>query len=148
MEDALPFILPLTAALLYVVGALLVKRSGDFGVGVWRTAFVSSLVTPALTMLLLPLGGTFHGTIVDLRPGRHFLVAECYWVPPEGAPLGPMVLDVTCESKRDGCELHVRQDGYEPSPRWRRYYAVVSRGWQLSLMSLKRCAEKRAADSS
>ncbi len=53
-------LLPLCAALLYVVGALLVKRSGDFGVGVWRTAFISNLVSPALFMLLLPLGGTFH----------------------------------------------------------------------------------------
>jgi uncharacterized protein YndB with AHSA1/START domain len=97
--------------------------------------------------VLGPLGGTFHGTIVDVRPGRQFLVAECYWIPPEGAALGPMVLEVTCEPKAAGCELRLRQDGYEPSPRWTRYYAVVSRGWQLSLMSIKRCAEARAASA-
>jgi len=53
-------LLPLCAALLYVVGALLVKRSGDFGVGVWRTAFISNLTSALIFQLLLPLGGTFH----------------------------------------------------------------------------------------
>lgn len=53
-------LLPLTASLLYVFGALLVKRSGDFGVGVWRTAFVSNLTSAAIFQLLLPLGGTLH----------------------------------------------------------------------------------------
>ena len=53
-------LLPLTASLLYVFGALLVKRSGDFGVGVWRTAFLSNLTSASIFQLLLPLGGTFH----------------------------------------------------------------------------------------
>jgi uncharacterized protein YndB with AHSA1/START domain len=100
--------------------------------------------TPYRDDVLGPLGGTFHGTVVEFRPGRQFLVADCYWVPPEGAPLGPMALHVTCEPRAGGCQLHVRQDGYDPSPRWRRYYAVVSRGWQLSLMALKRFAETQA----
>ncbi len=91
--------------------------------------------------LLGPLGGTFHGTVVDVRPGRGFLVADCYWIPPEGGPLGPMVLHVECASEGDGCQLQVRQEGFDPSPRWRRYYAVTSRGWQLSLTALKRFAE-------
>ena len=54
----LPLFLPLASALIYVVGALLVKRSNEFGVGIWRTAFVSNLVSALLFMLLLPLGGT------------------------------------------------------------------------------------------
>lgn len=52
--------LSLAAALTYVVGALLIKRSGEFGVGVWRTAFVSNFVSAGLFMLLMGLGGTFH----------------------------------------------------------------------------------------
>jgi len=60
VDRTLPLILPLVAALLYVVGALLVKRSGDFGVGVWRTAFVSNCFSAVLFQLALPLGGTFH----------------------------------------------------------------------------------------
>ena len=59
MDRTLPLLLPLTAALLYVFGALLVKRSGDFGVGVWRTAFISNLTSAIIFQLLLPLGGAF-----------------------------------------------------------------------------------------
>ena len=97
--------------------------------------------TPYRDDLLGPLGGVFHGTIVEVRLGQSFLVADAWWVPPEGDPIGPMALQVTCHADPAGCKLHVRQDGYEPSPRWRRYYAVVSRGWQISLMALKRYAE-------
>jgi len=46
------------------VGALLVKRSGDFGVGVWRTAFLSNLISALIFQLLLPLGGTFHSDLL------------------------------------------------------------------------------------
>lgn len=60
MNELLPFLLPLAAAMTYVIGALLVKRSGEFGVGVWRTAFVSNFVSAGLFMLLLTLGGTLH----------------------------------------------------------------------------------------
>jgi uncharacterized protein YndB with AHSA1/START domain len=88
------------------------------------------------------LGGVFHGTVVDVRPGQQFLVADCWWVPPEGDPIGPMALHITCQADPAGCKLIVRQDGYDPSPRWRRYYAVVSRGWQISLAALKRYAEQ------
>ena len=56
----MPFLLPLGAALLYVAGALLVKRSADFGVGVWRTAFISNLTSAAIFQLALPLGGTIR----------------------------------------------------------------------------------------
>lgn len=94
--------------------------------------------------LLGPLGGVFHGTVVDVRPGQQFLVADCWWVPPEGHPIGPMALQISCRPENDGCALHVRQDGYEASPRWRRYYAVVSRAWQISLTALKRYAEMPA----
>lgn len=97
--------------------------------------------TPYRDDLLGTLGGVFHGTVVDVRPGETFLVADAYWIPPEGDPIGPMALQIDCAKDPGGCRLHVRQDGYEDSPRWRRYYAVVSRGWQISLTALKRYAE-------
>lgn len=97
--------------------------------------------TPYRDDLLGPLGGTFFGTIIDITDGRQFQVADAQWVPPEGPPLGPMTLHVQCLAEGNGCRLHVRQEGEDMSPRWRRYYVVVSRGWQLSLMALKRYAE-------
>jgi uncharacterized protein YndB with AHSA1/START domain len=97
--------------------------------------------TPYRDDILGALGGVFHGTVVEARAGQQFLVADAYWVPPQGEPIGPMVFEVTCRPDPAGCRLHVRQDGYEASPRWRRYYAVVARGWQVSLIALKRYAE-------
>jgi uncharacterized protein YndB with AHSA1/START domain len=91
--------------------------------------------------ILGPLGGVLHGTVVDVQSGEHFLVADCWWVPPEGDPIGPMGLQVTCTADGTGCKLHVRQDGYESSPRWLRYYAIITRGWQVSLSALKRYVE-------
>src|SRR5262245_38674925 len=55
-----------------------------------------------------------------------------------------MALQITCQPDPGGCKLNVRQDGCDPSPRWRRYYAVASRGWQISLTALKRYAESGA----
>lgn len=60
MKSPLPVVLPLVAALLFVVGVLLAKRSSELGVGIWRTAFISNLLSAALFTLLLPFGGTFH----------------------------------------------------------------------------------------
>jgi uncharacterized protein YndB with AHSA1/START domain len=97
--------------------------------------------TPYRDELLGALGGVLHGTVVDVRPGQRFFVADVYWVPPEGDPIGPMALHVTCDPDPTGCRLQVLQEGYEPSPRWRRYYAVISRAWEISLSALKRYVE-------
>jgi len=64
LDRTLSILFPLSAALIYVVGALLVKRSSDFGVGVWRTAFLSNLISALIFQLLLPLGGTFHSELL------------------------------------------------------------------------------------
>jgi uncharacterized protein YndB with AHSA1/START domain len=97
--------------------------------------------TPFRDDVLGALGGVFHGTVVDVRGRHEFFVANAYWVPPQGEPIGPMALEIACNPDPGGCRLHVRQDGFEPSPRWKRYYAVVARGWQVSLIALKRYAE-------
>ena len=41
------------------------------------------------------LGGAFRGTVIDFKPGREFFVADAYWLPPDGEPIGPMALEVT-----------------------------------------------------
>jgi len=102
--------------------------------------------TPFRDDVLGPLGGVLHGTVVDVQRGEHFLIADCWWVPPEGDPIGPMGLHVTCTPDGAGCKLHVRQDGYETSPRWLRYYAIITRGWQVSLSALKRYAETQSKE--
>jgi hypothetical protein len=88
--------------------------------------------------LLGRLGGTFHGTVIDFRPGREFFLADAYWMPPDGDPIGPMALHASCSLHHDGTLLQVRQSGCDDSSaRWTRYYDVISTGWMLALEALK-----------
>ncbi len=48
---------PLFASLIYVAGALCIKRSTDFHIGAWRTTFVSNFASALVFLALLPLGG-------------------------------------------------------------------------------------------
>ena len=60
MDSPLSLVLPLISALLYVIGALLMRRAADFGVGFWRTAFVANVICAVLFLPLLLLGGHFE----------------------------------------------------------------------------------------
>jgi uncharacterized protein YndB with AHSA1/START domain len=88
------------------------------------------------------LGGVFYGIVSDYEPGRELVVSEAWWLPPDTHPVGPMSLQVTCAMDGPACRLHVRQSGSEDSPRWRRYYSVIDRGWKLSLGTLKDYLER------
>jgi uncharacterized protein YndB with AHSA1/START domain len=91
--------------------------------------------------MLGPLGGTFHGRVVDLREGREFFVADAWWLPPEGEPLGPMGLHVECVAEGGGCRVRVRQVGSDEGPRWERYYDIIGRGWRSALEMLRHYME-------
>ena len=96
--------------------------------------------------VLGPLGGAFHGTVMEFRPGREFFVADLYWLPPEGDPIGPMALEATCQIQGERTLLHLRQSGYDTSsPRWSRYYEIVSVTWVSALEALKKYLEDRWA---
>jgi uncharacterized protein YndB with AHSA1/START domain len=91
------------------------------------------------------LGGVFRGTVVQFDAGRGFFVADAYWLPPDGEPIGPMALEVSCTPDPDTPTLtrvRVSQTGYEESARWRRYYEIVTVGWERALSSLKMLLEK------
>jgi len=100
--------------------------------------------TPDADDLLGRLGGVFFGRVIEYRPGRELFVADAWWLPPDGDPLGPMALTVTCEMDGPVCRLTVKQTGFEENPRWRRYYAVIASGWQSSLAALKEYVENAA----
>lgn len=91
--------------------------------------------------LLGRLGGTFYGMVMDHLPGREFFVADAFWLPPDGEPIGPMALNVTCVMDGPACRLRVRQSGYEENERWHRYYEVIAGGWKSSLAALKHYVE-------
>jgi uncharacterized protein YndB with AHSA1/START domain len=88
------------------------------------------------------LGGVFRGTIMQFEADRGFFVADAYWLPPDGDPIGPMALEVTCGPAEAGTEVRVVQNGFEESVRWRRYYEVVTVGWQQALKAMKMLLEK------
>lgn len=89
--------------------------------------------------LLGHLGGTFHGTVIEFRPGSEFFVGDAYWQPPQGEPIGPMALEVQCRPQGAPhiTRLSVRQSCEDDGPRWQRYFEVVSAGWQRALSELK-----------
>ena len=89
--------------------------------------------------LLGRLGGTFHGTVIEYRAGVEFFIGDAYWQPPEGEPIGPMALDVQLRQQGSShiTRLSVRQSGEDDGPRWKRYFEVVSAGWQRALGELK-----------
>jgi uncharacterized protein YndB with AHSA1/START domain len=96
--------------------------------------------------LLGRLGGALHATVIDFKPGREFLLADAYWLPPDGPPIGPMALEATCSTQGEGTLLHVRQSGCDrTSARWHRYYDIISTGWMLALEELKKHLEEKWA---
>lgn len=89
------------------------------------------------------LGGVFRGTVLQVQPSRGFIVGDAFWLPPDGDPIGPMALEVTCEPiDQNATRVRVTQTGFEESIRWRRYYEVVEHGWERALASLKSLLEK------
>ena len=92
--------------------------------------------------LLGRLGGVFCGRVMDYRAGRELFVADAWWLPPDGDPIGPMALDVSLTPEAGGAtRVHVVQSGFEETPRWRRYYEVIGVGWERALASLKSLLE-------
>jgi uncharacterized protein YndB with AHSA1/START domain len=92
--------------------------------------------------LLGRLGGVLRGTVVQYTPNEGFVVADAFWLPPDGDPIGPMAIDVTVTAEGNGTRLRVTQKGFEEGDRWRRYYEVIAAGWRRALTSLKLLLEK------
>jgi len=100
--------------------------------------------SPDADEVLGRLGGVFHGTVVEYIAASQLFVADAWWLPPDGDPIGPMGLTVTCAMDGPACRLTVKQSGFEENARWRRYYAVIASGWRSSLAALKDYVENAA----
>ncbi len=90
------------------------------------------------------LGGVFSGRVMEYLPGSELFIADAWWLPPDGEPIGPMALNVSCRMSGPACRLQVKQTGFDDTPRWRRYYAVIAGGWRSSLAALKNYVENAA----
>ena len=84
-------------------------------------------------------GGAFYGTVMDLQAGREFFVADAFWSPPDGDPIGPMALEVRCTPRRESSTtlVSVRQSATDEGRRWRRYFEVTTAAWEQALADLK-----------
>jgi hypothetical protein len=92
------------------------------------------------------LGGVLRGTVMQFEPTRGFFVADAYWLPPDGGPIGPMALELACSlglnaEGRPVAKIRLTQTGFEESARWRRYYEMVQAEWPLALHALKALVE-------
>ena len=85
------------------------------------------------------LGGSLHGMVIDMRPGASFFLANMYWQPPDGDPIGPMALEVQCRPHGNGRQtmVTVKQSGEGEGPRWERYFQIMTRGWEAALLEMK-----------
>ena len=92
------------------------------------------------------LGGAFHGTIIDYRPNAAFFLAEAYWQPPDGDPIGPMALEVHARPHGNNrtTMLTVRQSGEGEGPRWERYFEIMGNGWEGALEEMKNFMDREA----
>ena len=92
------------------------------------------------------LGGAFHGTVMEYRRGAELFIADAYWSPPDGDPIGPMALEVSCTPQGGAHITHlvVRQRGDDDGLRWQRYFEVVAGGWQRALAELKQYLDRES----
>lgn len=99
------------------------------------------------------LGGILRGTVMHIDPNEGFFVADLYWLPPDGDPIGPMALNVTCvpapwpysEPPTGGetaTHVHIVQSGFDKSARWQRFYEVFGPGWERALATMKGLLER------
>lgn len=87
------------------------------------------------------LGGAFRGTVIDFTE-LEFFVADAYWLPLDGEPIGPMALEARCTTRGPRTILHVRQSGWEESRRWSRDYEILSSEFPVALEELKAYVER------
>jgi hypothetical protein len=82
---------------------------------------------------------------MEYKPDQEFFVADAFWLPPDGNPVGPMALEVILKAERPKNPqvtlVNVTQRASEDGERWRRYYEVIAPGWDRALQSLKRYLE-------
>lgn len=96
--------------------------------------------------LLGRLGGALRGTVMEFVAGREFFIAEVYWLPPDGDPIGPMAIEATCKAQDAGTLLRVRQSGWDRNPRWSRYYEVLTASMTPALDDLRAFVETGNVD--
>lgn len=93
------------------------------------------------------LGGIFRATVMNIEQNDHVFLADAFWLPPDGGPLGPFAMQITFTptAAPDGVKstmVRVVMTGFDNGPRWKRYLEYSVSGWQRSLAGLKSLLER------
>ncbi|MBS1816507.1 MAG: SRPBCC domain-containing protein [Acidobacteria bacterium] len=93
------------------------------------------------------MGGVFRGTIMHIEPNDHVFLADAFWLPPDGGPLGPLAVQMTFTPKAgpDGVRstvVRIVMTGFDEGVRWKRYLGLATTQWQKALGVLKMLLEK------
>jgi uncharacterized protein YndB with AHSA1/START domain len=96
--------------------------------------------------ILGPLGGVLHGVVIDVRSARELFVADAYWQPPAGDPLGPLSIRIACAVAPSGTTLDIEVAGEGDGPRWHRWFDVLRRDLPPAIDELTRWLEGEVSD--
>jgi uncharacterized protein YndB with AHSA1/START domain len=93
------------------------------------------------------MGGIFRATVMHVEPNDHVFLADAFWLPPDGGPLGPLAVQITftAQATPDGTRatlVRIVMTGFDNGVRWRRYLGLATKQWQTALGVLKISLEK------
>ena len=93
------------------------------------------------------MGGIFRATVMHIEPNDHVFLADAFWLPPDGGPLGPLAVQITFSPKatpdgRRSTLVRVVMTGFDDGVRWKRYLGLATSQWQKALGVLKMLLEK------
>jgi len=92
-------------------------------------------------------GGVLRGSVMQIEPGSYVFLADVYWLPPDGPPLGPFGIQLTLvpaarEDRPRSTLVRVVISGFDQGARWKRYHGLAAAQWQRALRMLKTLLEK------
>lgn len=93
------------------------------------------------------MGGVFRATVMHIEPNDHVFLADAFWLPPDGGPLGPLAVQMTFSPKatpdgRPATLVRIVMTGFDEGVRWKRYLGLATTQWQNALGVLKMLLEK------
>ena len=93
------------------------------------------------------MGGVFRATVMHIEPNDHVFLADAFWLPPDGGPLGPLSVQMTFTSSatpvgRASTLVRVVMTGFDNGVRWKRYLGLATTQWQQALGVLKMLLER------
>lgn len=93
------------------------------------------------------MGGIFRATVMHIEPNDHIFLADAFWLPPDGGPLGPLAVQITFTptATPDGAQstlVRIVMTGFDDGVRWKRYLGLATTQWQKALGVLKMLLEK------